>query len=82
VKNPFAYTQIPENDLESDSTFGGDSQATSIIFKDDQNQYYKERVDEVQHIEKTMGDINSMFTRLTNAVFEQRFYIERFVNFN
>ncbi len=75
LKTPAPYT-IPNNDLESDSIFNS-SESTSLTFKQDQSDYYKERSEEAQLIEKSMGDLSGMFQRLTSAIYDQRFYIDR-----
>ncbi len=77
-KNEYIYTSLPNDDddiLEVDSI-----QAQSTMQMNNTNQYYQDRSNSVQIIEKTMGELSSMFTRLGQLVYEQRSMIEKIDN--
>ena len=79
-KNEYIYTSLPNDDddiLEVDSFT--QSQST-MQMTSNTNQYYQDRSNSVQIIEKTMGELSSMFTRLGQLVYEQRSMIEKIDN--
>lgn len=79
TKNEYIYTSLPNDDddiLEVDSL---QTQST-LQMTSNKNQYYQDRSNSVQIIEKTMGELSSMFTRLGQLVYEQRSMIEKIDN--
>jgi syntaxin 5 len=79
-KNEFVYTSIPnqEDDI-LDIDVGLSSQST-MTTTTNRNQYYQDRTNAVHSIEKTLGELSSMFTRLGQMVYEQRSMIEKIDN--
>jgi syntaxin 5 len=77
-KNPFLYTSLPNDDTDSTDN------STHISFEqnqvDNRNQYYQDRSSAVQKIEKTMTDLQGMFTRMAHFVHEQQYMIEKIEN--
>lgn len=77
--NEFMYTPLPNDDDDViDINVSVSTQAT--MSKTTSNQYYQDRTSAVQGIEKTLGDVASMFTRLGQMVYEQRSMIDRLDN--
>lgn len=51
-----------------------------MTMSSNRNQYYQDRTNSVHTIEKTMGELASMFSRLGQLVYEQRSMIEKIDN--
>jgi syntaxin 5 len=78
--NEFIYTSIPNDEddiLDIDVSLSTQSQ---MSMTSNRNQYYQDRTGAVQTIEKTMGELASMFSRLGQLVYEQRSMIEKIDN--
>jgi len=78
--NEFIYTSIPNDEddiLDIDVSLSTQSQMT---MSSNRNQYYQDRTNSVHTIEKTMGELASMFSRLGQLVYEQRSMIEKIDN--
>lgn len=70
------YSSLPEQDPEDNTGF----QETVQSYKSGNNEYYKERNTAVQHIEKAMTDMASMFNRISQMIYRQGEMIERIDN--
>jgi syntaxin 5 len=83
--NQYIYTSVPNDEddiLDIDismSTNASQSQAT-MQMQNNRNQYYQDRNVAVQGIEKMMSELSTMFTRLGQAIHEQRAMIEKIDN--
>jgi len=78
TKNPFLYTSLPNEDTDSSENSTHINIGQTQI--DNKNQYYQERTTTVQKIEKTMTDLQGMFTRMAHFVHEQQYMIEKIEN--
>jgi syntaxin 5 len=80
--NEFIYTSIPNKEesdeiIEINSSF---STQTTMQTSSNRNQYYLDRTNSVQTIEKTMNELSQMFFRLGQMVNEQKSMIEKIDN--
>jgi len=78
-KNPFLYTTLPNEETETDTSVNG-VYVNELSQVDNKNKYYQERTNTVQKIEKTMTDLQGMFTRMAHFVHEQQYMIEKIDN--
>jgi hypothetical protein len=82
-RNTDYYSAIPTNDeddiIDINVSIGNQSTQTQLS-NGNKNQYYQDRTSAVQSIEKTMGELASMFTRLSHIIYEQRSHIEKYTN--
>lgn len=84
--NEYVYTSLPNDDYDvldvdaSFSTNGTTTTQTTMQMSNNRNQYYQDRTDSVHMIEKMMTELSSMFTRLGQAIYEQRSMIEKIDN--
>ncbi len=83
--NQYIYSSLPNDeaddvlDIDLNSSENGGSvstMSTQMHMNGNRNQYYQERNSAVQGIEKMMGELSGMFTRLGQAIYEQRSMIE------
>lgn len=77
--NPFLYSPLTQNEETQD---GNDANINigGLSYAEGKSQYYQERTSTVQKIEKTMSDLQGMFTRMAHFVHEQQYLIERIDN--
>lgn len=76
--NEFMYTSVPNNEEDDviDINLSMSTQSTMQL-TNNKNQYFQDRNSAVQGIEKMMGELSTMFTRLSHIVYEQRSMIEK-----
>ncbi len=80
--NEFIYTSVPNKEEEDDIIDFNTSISTQSTMQTtiNRNQYYLDRTNAVQGIEKTMTELSQMFFRLGQMVNEQKSMIEKIDN--
>jgi hypothetical protein len=72
----YSYNPVPNNDDDEDVNISISTQST-MQMSTDRNQYYQERVNDVQSIEKSMNELSTLMTKVSQLTYDQRIMIDK-----